>query len=64
MPPTDAADDIGSMRVDRDHPELRDAVQRVCGDFPRRVLARARRDGASYPTEFVQALTTPDSWAR
>ena len=27
-------DDTGSMRFDRDHPELRDAVRRVCNDFP------------------------------
>ena len=53
---TDAADDIGSMRVDRDHPELRDAVQRVCSDFPA-AYWRELDERRGYPTEFVQALT-------
>ena len=38
------------------HPEIREAVQRLCADFPGeywRALDRER----TYPTEFVQALT-------
>ncbi|MAT92186.1 MAG: acyl-CoA dehydrogenase [Halioglobus sp.] len=45
------------MSIPRDYPDIRDAVVRLCADFPGeywRALDRERE----YPTEFVRALTT------
>ncbi len=44
------------MPEDRTHPEVRDAVTRLCADFPDAYWRDKDRDKA-YPTEFVQALT-------
>ncbi len=44
------------MTIERDHPEIRDAVAALCAEFPGeywRELDRAR----AYPSEFVSALT-------
>ena len=38
------------------HPEIREAVARLCSDFPGAYWRRLDRDRA-YPTEFVEALT-------
>mgnify|MGYP001167633487 CR=1 FL=1 len=45
------------MSIPRGYPDIRDAVVRLCADFPGeywRALDRERE----YPTEFVRALTT------
>jgi len=44
------------MVEDRSYPEVRDAVARLCGDFPDAYWRDKDRDKA-YPEEFVQALT-------
>jgi acyl-CoA dehydrogenase len=44
------------MSLGRDYPELRDAVQRICSQFPGSYWRGLEKD-ASYPTEFIQALT-------
>ena len=44
------------MTEDRSHPEVRDAVARLCKDFPDAYWREKDRDKA-YPSEFVQALT-------
>ncbi len=49
-------DDEVSMPLGRDYPELRDAVQRICAQFPGSYW-RALEDDSSYPTEFIEALT-------
>ena len=49
-------DDEVSMPLGRDYPELRDAVQRICAQFPGSYW-RALEDDSSYPTEFIEVLT-------
>jgi acyl-CoA dehydrogenase len=49
-------DEEVSMPLGRDYPELRDAVQRICAQFPGSYW-RALEDDSSYPTEFIEALT-------
>jgi alkylation response protein AidB-like acyl-CoA dehydrogenase len=44
------------MPEERSHPEVRDAVNRLCKDFPGEYWRDKDRDKA-YPSEFVQALT-------
>ncbi len=44
------------MPEDRSHPEVRDAVVRLCADYPGEYWRDKDRDKA-YPSEFVQALT-------
>ncbi len=44
------------MIEDRSYPEIRDAVARLCADFPGEYWRDKDRDKA-YPAEFVQALT-------
>ncbi len=41
---------------DRTHPEIRDAVARLCADFPGEYW-RAKDKNREYPSEFVEALT-------
>jgi acyl-CoA dehydrogenase len=53
------SDDILEMTVEEDYPEFRDAVKKICEDFPGkywRDLEDQPPEG-SYPTEFVNALT-------
>lgn len=45
-----------TIDVDRDYPELREAVQRVCRDFPAAYWRKLDED-CGYPSKFVQALT-------
>ncbi|QIL80177.1 acyl-CoA/acyl-ACP dehydrogenase [Diaphorobacter sp. HDW4A] len=45
-----------SVRLGEDYPELRDAVRRLCADFPGSYWQKLE-DSDSYPTEFIQALT-------
>jgi acyl-CoA dehydrogenase len=45
-----------SMAIGEDYPEIREAVRRICADFPSRYWRALDRDSA-YPQEFVQALT-------
>ncbi len=44
------------MKYDLDHPEIRDAIAKLCEGFPGAYWREKDRDQA-YPTEFVQALT-------
>ena len=44
------------MSLGLDYPELRDAVQRICVQFPGSYWRALEKD-SSYPTEFIQALT-------
>jgi len=44
------------MSDDRTHPEIRDAVARLCADFPGEYW-RAKDKNKEYPSEFVEALT-------
>ncbi|MEE8366413.1 MAG: acyl-CoA dehydrogenase family protein [Gammaproteobacteria bacterium] len=44
------------MFEDRTHPEIRDAVARLCGDFPGEYW-REKDKKKEYPSEFVKALT-------
>jgi alkylation response protein AidB-like acyl-CoA dehydrogenase len=44
------------MSEDRTHPEIRDAVARLCGDFPGEYW-RDKDKNKEYPSEFVEALT-------
>ena len=45
-----------SVALGEDYPELRDAVRRICSDFPPEYW-RKLDDERGYPTEFVQAMT-------
>ena len=45
-----------TMSLDRDFPEIRDLVRRICTDFPGRYWRELEAKEA-YPTEFVAALT-------
>ncbi len=45
-----------SLALGKDYPELRDAVRRLCADFPGPYWRRIERE-AAYPTEFIAALT-------
>jgi acyl-CoA dehydrogenase len=45
-----------SMTIGEDYREIREAVRRICADFPSRYWRTLDRDSA-YPEEFVQALT-------
>ena len=44
------------MTYELDHPEIRDGVARLCGEFPGTYWQSCDRDQA-YPAEFVRALT-------
>ena len=48
-------DDV-TMSAAPDYPELRDAVRRICADFPGSYWQSLEEDGA-YPEAFVNALT-------
>ena len=54
-PQTLSVEDI-SMRLGEDFPDVREAVRRVCADFPQEYW-RGLEDGEQYPTEFIDALT-------
>ncbi len=45
-----------SMPLDRDYPEIRDSVRRICDGFPGAYWRELERD-AAYPTAFVRAVT-------
>lgn len=53
---TDTTDAPLTMALDRDFPEIRDAVGRICADFPGEYWRRMEA-GSAYPEEFVAALT-------
>ena len=44
------------MAFDKTYPEIREAVARLCADFPGEYWRKLDRD-SEYPTEFVRALT-------
>jgi acyl-CoA dehydrogenase len=46
-----------TVALGEDYPELRDAVRRICRDFPPEYW-RKLDEQRGYPTEFVQAMTT------
>ena len=45
-----------TVAVGEDYPELRDAVRRICSDFPPEYWRKLDEE-RGYPTEFVQAMT-------
>jgi acyl-CoA dehydrogenase len=47
---------MSSMAIDRDYPEIREQVARICEGFPGSYWRALDADGA-YPAAFVQALT-------
>ncbi|MBI5910738.1 MAG: acyl-CoA/acyl-ACP dehydrogenase [Betaproteobacteria bacterium] len=49
------ADDGSAVRVDRDYPELRDSVSKLCADFPGKYWQDLDAKGA-YPDDFVNAM--------
>ncbi len=49
-------DDMTMMPVGETYPEIREAVRKLCADFPGEYWQEKDRE-RSYPTEFVQALT-------
>ncbi len=52
----DMSQDEVTVRLGEDYPDLRDAVRRICRDFPSEYWRRLDEQRA-YPTEFVQAMT-------
>jgi len=48
--------EAAGIALDTDYPELRDAVAKVCTDFPGEYW-RELDDNVEYPTEFVKAMT-------
>ncbi len=50
------ADDELSVAIGEDYTDIRDAVRRICEDFPGEYW-RGLDDESAYPTEFVSALT-------
>jgi acyl-CoA dehydrogenase len=51
-----AGDDLTMVPSGEDYPELRQAVQRICANFPGEYW-RGLEEREAYPTEFVQELT-------
>ena len=49
-------DDMITMPVGETYPEIRDAVRKLCAQYPGEYWQQKDRDRA-YPTEFVNALT-------
>lgn len=47
---------IAAMEIDRDYPEIRDAVAQICREFPG-AYWREKDQQSAYPTEFVNSLT-------
>ncbi len=47
------------MKYEQSHPEIRDAVAKLCAGFPGEYWRKLDREQA-YPTEFVRALTDAD----
>jgi acyl-CoA dehydrogenase len=56
MSSTDPADQILTMELGNDYPEVRDAVSKICAKFPGTYWRELDKESA-YPTEFVQTLT-------
>lgn len=54
--PTFFSDDSVTISTGRDFPDLRDAVKRICKDFPGEYWRKMDNEHG-YPTEFVRALT-------
>jgi len=52
----DLADDLPSVAIGEDFPDLRDGVRRLCAGFPGEYW-RKNEEAAGYPTAFVNALT-------
>jgi acyl-CoA dehydrogenase len=44
------------VQVGEDYPDIREAVRRVCADFPQEYW-RTKDEAEAYPTEFIDALT-------
>ncbi|MGE5202126.1 MAG: acyl-CoA dehydrogenase family protein [Acidobacteriota bacterium] len=53
---TSAADELVQLTIGEDFPEIREAVRKICADFPG-AYWRDLEAREAYPTEFVQALT-------
>ena len=53
---TSTADELVQLTIGEDFPEIREAVRKICADFPG-AYWRDLEAREAYPTEFVQALT-------
>ena len=53
---TTAAQPLINVQVGEDYPDIREAVRRVCADFPQ-AYWREKDEAEQYPTEFIDALT-------
>ena len=53
---TITGDDELSVPIGEDYADIRDAVRRICADFPGEYW-RGLDDESAYPTKFVEALT-------
>jgi acyl-CoA dehydrogenase len=53
---TNTADHILTMELGNDYPEIRDAISKICINFPGAYWRELDKESA-YPTEFVQTLT-------
>jgi len=49
-------EDLTTMQLGEEYPEIRDSVTRICADFPGEYWRRLEDDRA-YPEDFVAALT-------
>ena len=49
-------DQLIDVPTGEDYPEIREAVRRVCSDFPPQYW-REKDEAEAYPTEFIDAMT-------
>src|SRR5512134_91858 len=54
--PAAASDSLIQVQTGEDYKEIREAVRRVCADFPQPYW-RDKDEAEAYPTEFIDALT-------
>ena len=56
MPHAAGAEPLITVQTGEDYPDIREAVRRVCSDFPQEYW-REKDEAEAYPTEFIDALT-------
>src|SRR4051812_38948808 len=56
MPHATGAEPLITVQTGEDYPDIREAVRRVCSDFPQDYW-REKDEAEAYPTEFIDALT-------
>ncbi|WP_425589886.1 acyl-CoA dehydrogenase family protein [Roseomonas xinghualingensis] len=49
-------DNLVTLQIGEDYPEIRESVRRVCADFPQEYWRKVD-EAEAYPTEFINALT-------